>query len=103
MEEFHEVGDLPACCPRLECLRVCFNRTTEDVWEPLTRLSHLKDLTLEYKGCRAQYKPPETLQQIDLDNFPMLQTSVCAGHAWALAATPAPAPPSKSITANTSQ
>ena len=57
------------CCPMLERLRVCGSCSTEDLWEPLTRLSHLKDLTLIlWTGGTV------SLRKQNLNNFPMLET-----------------------------
>ena len=66
---FDGIAELSTCCPMLECLRVCGTRTTEDLWEPLTRLSHLKDLTLHFNA-----KGSVPLRKQNMDNLLMLET-----------------------------
>ena len=92
---FDGIAELSTCCPMLERLRVCGTRTTEDLWEPLTRLSHLKDLTLQLIA-----KGDVILRKQNLDNLLMLETICVEG---ASAATPAPAHPSELTGACTSR
>ena len=53
---------------------MCGSCTTEDLWEPLTRLRHLKDLTLQF-DC----DDVAPLREQNWDNLPMLETICMEG------------------------